>query len=352
MKLIKPSFEILSQQPEEIGMLKHIETCGRVAWKSEDKITENSYIKFVDMLKGVNHGSVLEHGTVYLSYRIDYNSNPSSNGYSQELEWKIKNFISKYTNDKYSKVIRYKVHYANFIAVTTNYRVIIENNWLDDLKYQCEPTEFHEKRVTVKFVCTIGVSREFNRHRVHSITEQSTRYCNYSKHKFNNEVTFIIPEWYNYLEEGSYTRANSIGWVNSKYLSTVKPIYGFPYVDNKYWDNPNQDWNLKADYKFIEVCKKEIKKYNVTSYMYTPLNYYLESLYDSERNYFSLLENGWKPQQAREVLPLNTSTELIHTAFVSDWKHFFKLRCDKSAHPQAQELAIPLQERFKELSLI
>ena len=67
MKLIKPYYEIIEQQPGEIGMLKHIEAQGRVAWKSEDRITDDSYLKFVEMLKGVNHGSVLEHGTIYLT---------------------------------------------------------------------------------------------------------------------------------------------------------------------------------------------------------------------------------------------------------------------------------------------
>lgn len=178
-----------------------------------------------------------------------------------------------------------------YAYVTMNYRHIVENNWLDDLKYQCEPTKFHEKRVTVRFVCTIGISREFNRHRVHSITEQSTRYCNYSKDKFGNEVTFIKPLW---------------------------------YVD-------------RLDRKDYAGSAEE--------------NYEI-ALGQAEQNYFALLNCNWKPQQAREVLPLNTATELIHTAFVNDWKHFFELRCSKAAHPQAQELAIPLEEEFKKLKLL
>ena len=291
MKLIKPYFEIIPQQPGEIGMLKHIETCGRVAWKSEEKTTEDSYIKFIDMLKGVNHGSVLEHGTVYL-----YINNVES-GYFYDIK-------NKYLENKYSKVIikDYPKDLSNRgivfceAYITTNYRVLVENNWLGDLKYQCEPTEFHEKRVTVRFVCTIGISREFNRHRVHSITEQSTRYCNYSKDKFGNEVTFIIPCWLNIPNSSTYT--------------------------------PQE----------ISLLHKE-----------EDIQLYLHGLSHSEFYYFNLLEQGWKPQQAREVLPLNTATELIHTAFVSDWKHFFMLRTAKGAHPQAQELAIPLMLEFNNL---
>lgn len=300
MKLIKPYFEIIEQQPNEIGMFKHIETCGRVAWKSEERTTEDSYIKFVDMLKGVNHGSVLEHGTVYLKV----------NAFHREIYF-------KYCNNKYSKAnsigeaettinnskkLMEKPNLEWFGFITTNYRVLIENNWLDDLKYQCEPTEFHEKRITVRFVCTIGISREFNRHRVHSITEQSTRYCNYSKDKFGNEITFIKPCWLDFNKE------DSIDWL---------------------FINSNDDETFEGF------------EYN-----------YLRSLKSSEDNYLSLIKKGWKPQQAREVLPLNTATELIHTAFISDWKHFFMLRTAKGAHPQAQEIAIPLKEEFKILGLI
>jgi thymidylate synthase (FAD) len=78
--------------------------------------------------------------------------------------------------------------------ITTNARVIFENGWEDDLKYMCEPTEFHEKRITVKFTCSIGVCREILRHRRMSFLNESTRYCNYSKSKFGNELTYIIPQ--------------------------------------------------------------------------------------------------------------------------------------------------------------
>ena len=180
MRLIKPSFEIIEQQSGEVGMLKHIETCGRVAWKSEERITDDSYIKFVDMLKGVNHGSVLEHGTVYLHMK---------GGEASEN-------LQGYYKNKYSVVKRIKEDFIiTDLYITTNYRVLVENNWLDDLKYQCEPTEFHEKRYTVRFVCDRGVSHEFVRHRTFSFTQESTRYCNYSKDKFGNEITCIKPCW-------------------------------------------------------------------------------------------------------------------------------------------------------------
>ena len=286
MKLIKPSVEIIEQQPGEIGMLKHIETCGRVAWKSEERITEDSYIKFIDMLKRVNHGSVLEHGTVYL--------------YLDDNICKYHNIMSaiytKYNNNKYSKVNKtFPVNNEWDIIqgyITTNYRVLVENNWLDDLKYQCEPTEFHEKRVTVKFICDRGILAEFTRHRSMSMTAESTRYCNYSKDKFDNNVTFIIPCWSDLLERN---------WTEQQLEDNVGDTH--------------------------------------------PIFKWLWSLKRAENDYNNLLLLNWKPQQARAVLPNSLKTELIMTGFVSDWKHFLKLRCDKSAHPQAQELANMLLDK-------
>ena len=155
MKLIKPSVEIIEQQPGEIGMLKHIETCGRVAWKSEERTTEDSYIKFIDMLKGVNHGSVLEHGTVYL--KIPYHDGDDDKRI--DYDW----ICEKYYKNKYSSNPITKANTDKPLAytyITTNYRVLVENGWLDDLKYQCEPTEFHEKRITVRFILDRGVSHK------------------------------------------------------------------------------------------------------------------------------------------------------------------------------------------------
>lgn len=289
MKLIKPYFEIIEQQPGEVGMLKHIETCGRVAWKSEERITDDSYVKFIEMLKGVNHGSVLEHGTVYLKM---YDEGTFLN--------------EKYTTNEYSS---YDFHHG-IMYVTTNYRVLVENNWLDDLKYQCEPTEFHEKRITVRVVADRGVSHEYVRHRSMTFTQESTRYCNYSKDKFGNELTFIIPCWSN-LKEGSFN-----------------DNLGYDYIWQSNIENEDSLVCSNTDGLFMGVLNK------------------------SEQNYIELLENGWKPQQARAVLPNSLKTELIMTGFISDWKHFFELRTAKGAHPQASEIAIPLQEEFIKRNLI
>lgn len=176
MKLIKSSFEILEQPTGEEGMYKQIEKVGRVCWKSENKITEDSYKKFIEMLKNKQHFSVLEHGTVYLRY--NFTTEYDSISMACYL-W------NKYRENPYSKAVQIQPgcgitegflgDIEGSVVITTNYRVLVENGWLDDLKYLCEPTEYHEKRVTVRFICDRGVSHEFVRHRVFSFAQESTR---------------------------------------------------------------------------------------------------------------------------------------------------------------------------------
>lgn len=150
MKLIKPSFEILEQKPGLDGLLQHIERCGRTCYKSEDKITEESAPKFVDMLVKRGHTAMVEHGTVYLT-----------------LNMASRQEYFKYCTNKYSEAISEgeaeKGTWTGY--VTTNYRVLLQNNWMEDLQYLTEPTK-HIRRITVKFVCDRGVSHEFVRHKL------------------------------------------------------------------------------------------------------------------------------------------------------------------------------------------
>lgn len=277
MKLIKSSFEILEQKvrniaifddnqfgPESIkkellySVYRQIERAGRTCYKSEDKITDISCEEFVNRMVNSGHGTMLEHGTVYLMI--------------SDLIDDFESIFEDFKHNKYSKTN----YDGSYLYVTTNYRVLVENGWLDDLQYQCEPTEYHEKRITVKFICDRGVSHEFVRHRVFSFAQESTRYCNYSKDKFGNEVTCILPPW---ELDGSYLE-------------------------------------FEEDLKVLESI------------------------------YFKWLKKGRKAQEARYFLPTGVKTELVMTGFISDWKHFFKLRCHSTAHPQARELAIPLKEEF------
>lgn len=284
MKLIKPSFEILDQQPGLEGIYKQIELAGRTCYKSEDKITEDSAKGFVERMVKSGHGAMLEHGTVYMFIPFS----PLNENYVT---------CHKYGDNKYSVVKIRNEHFLiekNGCYITTNYRVLVENNWLDDLKFACDLTEWHERRVTVKFTCDRGVTHEFVRHRVFSFAQESTRYCNYSKDKFGNELTFIIPPWCNIPDNPSNEEEKKI-WMGEK---------------------------GSFEEKFMMHCLI------------------------AENHYNELIELQYKPQQARAVLPNAIKAELVMTGFVSDWKHFFFLRDAVSAHPQARELAEPLHSTF------
>lgn len=147
MKLVKPSFEIKNQGYSLQDIYKHIEWVGRHCYKSHDKITETSAEEFVNRMIKSGHGAMLEHGTVYL--------HTGWNLCSEETD------LDKYGKNKFSRIA-----YSNLGAhVTTNLRVLVENNWLDDLKYLCEPTEYHYRRTTVKFICSRSTSHQLVRHR-------------------------------------------------------------------------------------------------------------------------------------------------------------------------------------------
>ena len=286
MKLIKQSFEILEQKDFSlIGIKKFIERCGRVCYKSEDKITDDSYEKFVNILVKRDHARPLEFGTVHL--KLAFNALdlflgtvvPSKMFNNQWVQWNIQ---------KDSEDNKY------YAYMTTNYRYYLallnEAPWLS--KYiDNNNNKFYPKRYTVHFIISRGVMDEFRTHIGLSHLAESTRYCNYSKDKFDNQVTFIIPNWCNSLKEGS-----------------------------------------EQNYPPFEINEDEI--------------IFMDALQNAQNSYLSLLKLGWTPQQARDVLPLSVKSELISCGFKDAWKNFFYRRCAKDAHPMAREIAIPLKEEF------
>lgn len=322
MRLIKPSFKIIKQKPGMDGLYKHIETIGRVSYKSEDKITEDSASKFVQRMANSGHGAVLEHGTVYLKVPLNDATDVR---------------VESYSHNAFS-FVRFHEDYA---YITTNYRVLFENNWMDDLKYMCNPTENHERRVSVKFTMDRIGSQSFCRHRVFSFNQESTRWCKYSRDKFDNEIVYILPPW---------MPDEQLGIHNSREI--LKIAHDFDI-----WEPDDED---QREIAFMVACAV------------------------GELAYMRSIRDGWSAEQARAVLPSSLKTEIVMTGFVSDWwgetfvmkdgnivaryknsnpnldeilkqydssysifsNGFFGLRCDNHAHPQAQELAYPLREEF------
>jgi len=286
MKLIKPSFEIIPQE----DLFQHIEKCGRVAYKSEDKITPDSAEKFVNMLIKSGHYSPLEHGTVKFKYPVGSS-------------------ISKYYNrlipNPYSKTTVSSEDERTVVYLTTNLRVIAEKEearpmfsliigeFIKNKKVIFEEDDKFSKRITVKFILSRAAAQQFTRHRKFSFTMESQRYCNYNKDKFGNEITFIMPQWYE----------------NTKYY----------------------DYHLLKEFE--------------------------EALTSIEKLYMFYISKGLKPQEARAILPNATKTELVMTGFIEDWQHFFDERCSfiaKTGKPddEAAYLADGLYEEFKKRNLL
>lgn len=168
--------EINDVIPFENGdYLKKIEQVGRVSYKSEGRITEDSAAKFVKMLEDKGHGAALEHGIIYLTMFL-------GNSLKNEI-------VDFFKANPYSTVVIEDGH----AFVTTNYRVISENKLHKALDYMSEKTNNHVQIFTFKFICSRATANEFVRHRKFSFMQESTRYCNYSLDKFDNQIACIPP---------------------------------------------------------------------------------------------------------------------------------------------------------------
>jgi len=287
MKLIDSKVEYLLQENGIEGIYKMIEVAGRTAYQSLDKITDDSAKGFVDRMINSKHYAALEHGTVYLKV-------PYTDWIRDEHEWTYMfpeglPWASVDSDGKYC-------------YITTNYRHIEAKVGLNTmLKYLCEPTENHEKRYTFRFTCSRAIAQELTRHRVFSFLMESQRYVNYSKDKHGGEITFIKPCWY-----------------NDKKAAVI--------------ENPKT------------ILEANIFSQDSKSYQFE------KQLSSAEAAYFRLLNEGCQPQQARDVLPNATKTELIMTGFSSDWRYLVDLRLyGKTGKPHPDMLNLMEKLRYEAL---
>ena len=248
MKLIESKAEYLPQEEGLEGIYKQIELCGRTCYKSEDKITEDSAKGFVDRMIKSTHTAMLEHGTVYLTHPVEY------------ITTHRNNFSTRYSKNPYSKIT---VDDFGTRYITTNLRVLVENNWLADLQYLCSPTEFHEKRYTFRFTTDREVSHQTVRERVMSFAQESQRFCCYLKEKFGMSVTFIQPAWIKPFDQKEFEEDLKVieqiyfKWLNKGYKAeearyflingtkTEIIVTGFA-----------SDWRYMMDLRFFEKTGK------------------------------------------------------------------------------------------------
>jgi thymidylate synthase (FAD) len=308
MKLIKSYVDVLEQEPGIEGMFKHIEKIGRLSHKSENKISDSSYENFISLMKKCGHYAVFNMGTVYLKINIF------------QLGILKKLLRHPYTKVCFNKMSAY---------ITTDYRVILQEKLEKEMyKYWCEPTIYHYRKVTAHFICSRAISHELVRHASLRPMQESTRYCNYSSDKFNNELTFIIPEWVYDLQK--------------KLADTVDPLTG---EDRHYL------LDLKGEKLWSALCtidRTVASRDNL--YRQIEKEYLFEINTDCS---YSL-----RPEDARGILPHDLKTELYMCGYLCDWNYkpktqertgFFYLRSDKSAHPDIRVLSQRLEKIFESL---
>ena len=309
IKVVNPNVEFWNQEGYTLAAIwKHIARCARVCYQSTPKDNgEDDYSFLVRTLfRGVEpedintkdlvkyHLSVCEHATVHLKYPL--------------FMLRAATQAIRFIHNQYSRT---KEH-EDYIYVTTNMRVLIEHHWMNELEFiDTTPNcPYYMPRTTICFITDIGASRELNRHRVNSIAEESTRYCAYDKGKFGNGITVA-----------------KLPWIKS--VDTNDEINVTTYNNGFYSDEEIYDKSTNI----IEA--KNTGNWNVVDWFFYGLQV-CDLVYRKTR------ELGWTAQQAREILPLNTKTQLVHTAFVEDWQHFIDLRSDGVSgvpHPMAKELA-------------
>ena len=326
MRILTSQASLVPQEPGIKGAYKQIEKVGRACWASENLITDISYKDFVGGLLRREHNAPLEHGTLYLIYLV---GSPMYDPYY------IVHFsdVNKFKLNPYSKVVQKSFDTANqtdnewmhsFVEeygpttayfITTNLRVIVENFKEEEVEKILDhavntPYPEHVRRITVHFTCQRAISAEFNRHRKDSIMERSSRYCNFSKDKFGNEIGIVKPDW----------------------------------VIN---EHPNQSLGFMDYVHALD---------NYGNGEWSKFDYWVFANLACEWSYMNLIGLGVKPEEARDILPMDLQTELYHTAFISDWIHFFKLRAwvskGNKPHPEAKKLARQVFDEFVKLGLV
>lgn len=324
IKVVNPNVEVWKQEGYDLeSIFKHIARCARVCYQSTPKNKdENAYDFLVrTIFKGhdflgyskINVKDRFERILAQNSYGdVDLTSLHLSCCEHATVHLKFPTFIPSaaamwenvYSHNKYSK----SKNHNGYIYVTTNLRVIIENYAVDTLDFIDETPNcpYYIPRPTVCFITDIGASRELNRHRVNSVSEESTRYCAYDKGKFGKGITVAKLPWIPNVDP------NDEGYCYREGFFNDNEIFDNNIIETQYTDNWNAvDWFFYG----LQIC---------------------DLVYRKTR------ELGWTAQQAREILPLNTKTQVVHTAFVDDWEHWIALRSNQvsgKVHPMMGELA-------------
>lgn len=317
IEFVKDSFEFIPQEPGLEGAYKLAELAARTCYKSENLIKEGSAHHIVDDICIKNgHTSVTEFATLYMKVGV----------WHPKVIWK---YLFK---DKYSRV-RFQGLYA---YITTTLRTLLQGDytdpadaikndydkdWVEDYKkYMCiEPTKYHHQRYCYKFVMDRVGGESVGRHRGVAIApgvsraQESTRYCNYNGKKFGGTIKVCIPsKFYELVDDwsrcGDIKTGESYEWLKDAFLDEQ---LDFLYKNDESWK------------VYVDGLEKDAETYN------------------------KLIESGWKPEDARGVLPLDLKTEFMMCSWKETWRMFLFRRDDSHAHPHIQKIAKALKEDMK-----
>ena len=296
MILLEQKAEYLKQEPGVEGVYKVIEKAARTCYKSEAKCdgTVEGAKAFVERMIKSHHTAMLESCSVYLKcYRnFKYEKNTGMVECPSDLEFYATNKYSKFNLDE------------DYNYVTTNLRVLVENNRLDDLKYWSEPTDMHEKRYTFRLVTDRAIANEIVRHRSFSFAQESTRFVDYSNEKYGTDIAYIMPDWF----------PNATLQQQEAFMQMMKDTEDLYFALRGKWDERKPDKRFKTGFK----------------------------------------DNPLTPQQARAVFPLCLKTELCITGYVTDWRFFLDLRLfgkTGKPHPQIVEISEKIVEQMKKAGI-
>lgn len=359
MKFINQSYELLPipEPTDHFGVLKHIERIGRVCYKSEDKITDESCVKFIKMLRDRKHWAMLEHYIFTLSvteeiWNAFYNvkclqiTNPDyltkckfiNLTYDEEVSnpkyrylisgsatafnyiWECFKYDTNKMPDGIAKVFAFMIyHYPELIKspyseyhtdlicrgrssfLTGNSEIsFITRDEMKELPLRIR--RVHDF-ISVKYTTNRGVSHELVRHRLCSWAQESTRYVNYG----NKGFQFILPLWLSESDKEILSK------------DSINYLLEYPITSDVLTQSGLSD---KAINWFLG--------------MKTSSNIYERLIMNIDE------KDGWTAQQARGVLPHDIKVDICQTANLEEMIHFFNMRCPSTAHSQMRELAVPL----------
>jgi thymidylate synthase (FAD) len=303
MNIVPPSYEVLDHLDQE-SLAVRIELCGRICYKSEDRIDQDSAIPFVGKMAEHGHNSVLEMGVVTLEMtcadenqiaelflirprylHIDREENRllvtgSIRSFRELLKFHPENAVVRAACAFLSE--RHPYFFTGVLpegGLVSDSSITVRKVALDEVDQLPLQSLLEHRYIAVKFIVNRAVTHEIVRHRSCSLLQESQRYCRYSEDKFGSEVSFVKP----------------------MFFAEKSPEYAL--------------WK--------------------------------KAMVETEQLYLKLLETS-TPQAARTVLPNSCKTELIVYTNLKEWRHIFSLRTTKAAEPSMREVMIPLQEDFQQ----